>query len=302
MSRHHKISISLLFIITVFCSGVVCGAENNPRPDIFIKVEMPDEGYVGQALKYDVLLYSSIELADANIVRSPNFGGMSATSGQTSGRPTTITIKHKNYYRYNIGKVFLKPSEAGTYKILGGDYEVYVAHQVVTNDFFFGPTRRTQYEKFNVHAPDTKIKIKNLPTKVPENFSGAVGSFEVISWLPPGHINADKDALAIVKISGNGFLSEAEVPSIKSLFGKDARMKEIRRSDNVTQKEGDLNAEIILECTFIPHSTEGELGAISFTFFDPEKGKFRTVTTEPLIWNSDEYTPIDKSKLKVLGI
>lgn len=304
MKHRYLYSLILAFLLLTFFRSNVSAAENPPKPNLFIKIELPSEGYVGQALTYDLFLYSSsADIADVKVTRQADFYGLTVTSGQSAARGERVIVKHKEYYRYNIGKYFLRASEAGSYKISGGSYLVYIGHEVVVNDFFFGATRRMQYEKVEVEAPDMKLKIKNLPLKKPENFSGAVGNFEILAWLPPGHINEGKDALAIVKISGDGFLSDAEVPAIKEIFGTDARMKEIRRSDNLTQKDGRLNAEIILECTFVPLNGKGELGDVKFVFFDPEKGKFRTISTESLIWNNDdEYSPVDKSKLKVIDI
>lgn len=259
---------------------------------------------MGQSLTYDVNLYTnSSDIAEVKIAVRADFNGFDVTSGKATSRRENVKLKNKEYYKYNIGKYFLVAEQEGNLKIEGGSYYAYIGHQVVVNDYFFGATRRMQYEKIEVKAPSSKIKIKSLPKNSPEEFSGAIGDFTITAWLPPGHIIAEKEALAIVKISGEGFLADAEVPGIKSIFGKDAKMKEIRRSDNLNQKEGRLNSEVILECTFIPLSGKGELGGVRFVFFDPNKGKFRTVESEPLVWNNeDEFTPVDKSKLKVLGI
>lgn len=271
----------------------------------WIKIETPKEAFVGECVSYDVVLYSkSPNISNVKIIEYPGFGEFKASLGQLRYTIQRVTIKSEEYYKCTIARFFLDATDSGNVSIKGGRYQISIGEEILQEDFFWGPFKSMRYKAMILTSPDTKIKVKNLPSLNSKKFfSGAVGDFNVVAWLPPGNILLDKEAIAIIKISGFGLLKDISTPDIKNMFGSTARLKNVKRSDNLVQKDGRLFSEIILECSFIPISSVGELSPFHFTYFNPDKRKYITISSEPLLWNNeDEYSPEDMSKVKTIGI
>lgn len=294
----------LLFMLLCFINLTAANKQVASEADVFVKIQCPAEGYVGQPIPYEIFLYSDSEnIADIKVIRQPSFSAFQAIEGEGDGsRAQKVTVKGKKYWRWNVGRTFLLTATAGNFDVKGGEYVVFLPKEVIVNDFFFGSMRSVEYDRIPISAPDVKIKIRDLPGR----YKGSdlpIGDFSVVAWLPPGDISAGNDAIAIIKISGEGMLRNREIPDISGIFEGVARLKNVERADNIVQKDGRLHSEIVLECHFVPNDDKGEIGAFSFSFFDIKSGKMKTVTTEPQPWNNaDEYTPVDKSKLKIMGI
>lgn len=300
--------ISIIFLILFYCgtSKLCATSESEKSVSSFMEAEISSSGYEGECLVYDIFLYStSDEISNITTIKNPDFGSLTTFKGTVSNvGAQKIKKKGKLYNKWNVAKYFVESGEKGTFKINGGEYEIFLPYVVFVDDPWWGRRRSTKYDRLKLSVPEVSFKVKPIPlSSAPKDFSGAIGDFSVISWLPPGIIAKDREAVAIIKVSGYGILSNIEFPGLKSVFTGDSRLKEIDRRENITQKDGKLYSEILFECSFIPIKEKGETNEFEFTFFNPATGKFKTVKTEPQPWNNeDEYTPVDKSKLKIIEI
>lgn len=274
------------YLTLVLALTFVFGAEAEKKKDIdlFLKVECPSTVYVDQIVAYSLYLYSNYEeIGGFDIVDAPGFDAFSVFQGNPAMNAEKVKVKGKEYLRWNVGLYFIEPSRAGKFMIPGGSYVVGVGKPVVVNDFFWGPQRQMVYDNIRLEAPDVRLKVKNIGTP-PEDFSEAIGDFDVECTIPPGEIHKDVAAVAVFTIFGEGQLKEAFVPELEKYFGSSARLRDIRRSDDTVQRDGKIISEIVVECSFIPLKDEGEIAPIPFTFFDTKSGKFRTIHTKAQKW------------------
>ncbi|MDE7380551.1 MAG: hypothetical protein K2N03_00295 [Muribaculaceae bacterium] len=297
--------VIVLLIYVVFLSFNILGKEKD-EVSVFLEVELKSNGYVGETLTYNINLYStSQEISDITETRPFGVSDFKMIKGNVERlSDNKVKVKGKQYYKWNIGRYFIIPEKKGYFTVKGGEYEVFFPVVKIVEDPWWGRRKSVVYDSFVLKAPDKKIKISPLPTNIKgENFSGAVGDFSVVSWLPPGTISKGKEAVAIIKISGNGLLENVEFPSLSQVFAENCKLKSIDRRENLSQENGNLVSEVVLECLFIPTSDKGETSVFQFSFFNPYTKKYQTVSTEPQPWNnSDEYTPVDKSKLQIIEI
>lgn len=302
-----SIFIILLILLLIYPFDSNAGTSDDyEKIDAFVEVSLPSSGFVGESIVYDVFFYcTSSEVSDLQLNVSPGFGTLQTITGTSSNKNVPVVKKKgKSYYKWNAGRYFIIPDKAGSFTITGGKYVAYIPHERVVRDPWWGLRRVVDYEKISIVSEDKKIKFRPLPDVSNRlDFSGAVGEYSVVAWLPPGKISKDSEALAIIKVSGFGYLKDVEFPGLKDVFTGDSRLKKIERKEEITQRDGKLYSEIIFECSFIPLVEKGEIEEFSFCFFDTKSGKYRTVVTEPQPWNNeDEYTPVDKSKLQIIEI
>lgn len=262
--------------------------------------------YTGEYLTYDVLLYTTLDnVAKVQQVVVPDFNSLTVLNGAVSNRGAirTESVKGMQYKVYLIERYFIKSDKSGRYNIAGGEYAVSLAERQQYNDFFWGPTYRTVYKERRVESDGMKISIKALPeAKDGFDFSGAVGEFEIESWLPKGGIYTDKEAIMMIRISGFGDLANAKVPAVIKAFGKYASFKSMSRTEQVVQRDGRYYSEMILECRFLPKSSDGEIGSISFCYFDTETGKYRVIESDVLKWHDNNMEKDTELVPEVYGV
>jgi hypothetical protein len=125
------------------------------------------------------------------------------------------------------------------------------------------------------------VEVQALPEPKPESFSGAVGSFDVMSAVDRYEVKANEAISLTLKVEGKGNLASVEAPKVKWPSGMDLY------DSKGTDKPGhDGIASKVFEFVLIPRQAgKLELPAIPFTFFDPSKKEYVTKNTEPVAIN-----------------
>lgn len=294
----------LVFLIAIIAGSPTWAANRkSDKPEVSFEVELAKKAYVGEAVTYNLYAYSSDKnIAQFQWKKAPNFRVMPYYEGEADQELKVVRKNGKEMYRFNVLRLFFVPDKAGKFEINATDAYIGIPHEVAVNDFFWGPMRRTEYERILLHVPGAEITVKNRP-KAPDNFSGAVGEFSVISWLPPGKITVDRDAVGVVKLSGYGNLKNINVWDMSHWFGDSAIIIDSKRSEKLMQKDGRMYSELLIELTFEPKVKDGEFGPVDFVVFNPRKGKYETLKSQPESWSdSDVEISPSSSHLRTIGI
>ncbi len=151
----------------------------------------------------------------------------------------------------------------------------------------------SHYEKRPVTISSADIPIQVLPLPEggrPENFSGAVGQFALEASATPQEVVVGDPVTLRMKILGTGSLQSITMPALK--LGEDFKLY-----DPQIKEEGGAK---ILEQVAIPKSEKiTEIPAVTFSYFDPERKSYETLTQGPfpLKVNKSEA----KDDFKVVG-
>lgn len=249
-----------------------------PETDPFLKLELDRrEVYAGEQLVAAWYLYYQRRLFDLQIKANPPLPDFKATELEKAGQLTP----EENYFRglpWNVAfiqSLALYPLRAGKATI--GSLEMRYLSQMSQRDFFGMPMGQEQ----RVLSEPLTIEVKPLPEPAPQDFSGAVGRFELSARLEKRQLRVNESDQLQVKIIGDGnadyilepkFLLPAEFeiypPEVKlDTEVREGRLFSIKKFEYllVARKEGQF-----------------QVPTIGFRYFDPQTGTYKLAQSEAL--------------------
>ena len=124
------------------------------------------------------------------------------------------------------------------------------------------------------------LNIKPLPENGrPAGYSGAVGKFAFDARISPTEVNAGEPVTLTTTLNGEGNLEVVGAPSVAA--ASDFRTYEPKMTVNEIDPERGIGRRIF-EQVLIPKTDKAsQLPAITFSYFDPEAGEYRTQTRGP---------------------
>lgn len=139
------------------------------------------------------------------------------------------------------------------------------------DDVFFG---RYEAQPLVIPAEPKQVAVRSLPVDgKPDNFSGAVGQFNMEMDVQPREVTAGDPVTLTIRISGRGNFETISMPAID--LGDDFR----KYDPKLTVSGPDQKA---FEQVFIPrHERVLELSPITFSYFDPQKGTYQSIVRGP---------------------
>ena len=248
--------------------------------EVFVTAELDRAtAYPGQQVTLAYHLYTLVNVGGLQLQENPPLTGFWVENLDVESKPTGTRkiINGKEYLDYVIKKQALFPNAPGTPRVPSSTFAVSVK---TTGDFFglFGQTE-TVYRK----TKEVTLDVKPLPAlNRPEGFTNAVGSFTLAGELNKSSV-ATGDAVSLrIRLAGIGNLkgiADLPLPALPDLT-----IYSSKREDNVRPAAGDqMGGEKVWEYVVIPKVPgEHSIPLLSFSYFDPDRGTYETVTTQPL--------------------
>lgn len=298
-----KISAIVVLALIAFPA---LGKKSNEPSQPFLETKVNREKAVeGEVLIYEVVLYSpEPNIAGLQLSRNPQFSGLPVSRSAADSHLGESVRNGHRYFTAIIDRFFIDATQAGKYKLAGGAYDIGYSRQVTMQDPFWGPYVTEKVDVTTLDAPDVTVRISALPDKdKPRDFSGAVGDFSVEVILPTGELHPGDGAFAIVTISGEGDLSEASLPNVRSIFPPELQFHSMTENRNHFVKDGKVGSEIEIECTFTPQE-EGsfEIGECSFSFYNPVTRKYQRAVSDPVQVDVSASKSSDNSPTQYMDI
>lgn len=288
--RKRLISSFILALITLLALPMAKAQPNSPyaNTEVFIVTSLSDKNlYVGVPVCFSVRLYSTNPDIDfVKPVSHPGFDGFDVRKypmvrTDRYHRITRETYGKKQYYAVWLEDVVLTPTATGTFTLKGEDYIAGLNEYQVFTDPFWGTVRRAVPEEYPIKGESVKVKVSNLP-KAPTEFSGAVGEYSIQTRVPRD-ITAGDDGTLIVTISGQGDLSNVELPNLLSQFPTQLGVKSISQDCSTYLEDGVIRSVMTFECGFIPSEVGSiTIPSVSIVYFNPIQKKFQTATSDPI--------------------
>jgi len=219
-------------------------------------------------------------------------------------RPAPKTVERRGsdglehrYFRYRLERSF-KPVKAGRYAFGGVSLKGKFGREVKVDQDRFGRRRpRAVLERVYAVANDLTVIVTEPPANGrPPFYTGGVGSFRIWATAEPKQLKVFDPLKVTVYVEGAsgledvGPLSLAEQEPITRQFKivEDASTGEFKGDRKIFQyRLRPLSAEVT------------ELPPIAFSFFDVEKGAYRTIRTDPVALEVSKAEVMDPSEVVV---
>lgn len=193
------------------------------------------------------------------------------------------TYKGQAYRFVVLKKVVLYPQKAGSLEIEPLSLDVTLDVPTNRRDFFGGRIY-TQTNK-TVSAGKRTIQVKPLPTQGrPEDFSGAVGDFDFSVRASKTELKATESLQAVVEVTGKGNLKLFQLPE-PNLPGS-LEVYDPEFDVNVRTALSGMQGSVSNNYTIVP-TFRGKypIPSISFSYFNPETGRYNTLSSEEIMIN-----------------
>jgi hypothetical protein len=265
-------------------------AINSGAQAAFIRLVLPKSDlYVGEAAVAELQLYVRDVvrgIANFQITSMPAEGLISSTK-LVQGQERRTQIGNAVYRMIPLG-LTLRAVKEGTTKI--GPVTASVVLQLPSNNS--NRRRDSLFEQFGFRDPfgfdveqkqvvlasdPVTVHLVPLPDKdVPPNFTGAVGTYEMAASVGPTNVAVGDPITIRIQISGRGALDSIALP--EQIAGDQFKAYPPTSGTETSDQFG-LQGTKSFEQIVAPGSTDiSELPALSFSFFDPEAGRYRTLT------------------------
>lgn len=259
------------------------------QDDILLRLNLSRTNvYQGEPIRASLTLYTRASIAGFEDVKLPSFNGFWSQELPVDGyRATRQTVDGKVYDSQIIKEYLLYPQQTGTLSIEPADITA-VAQVVMRTNRAFDPFFGGGSEVYNVPRKLTtcrvNVTVKELPAGAPASFTGAVGSFTMDTQLPVQELKANSAASYTVKISGTGNLTFLQAPKLN--LPSSFELYDVRSTESIRSTTAGTTGYRQFEYPFIARA-EGEydVPAIEFSYFNPEKNAYVTLSYAALTLN-----------------
>lgn len=246
-------------------------ANVSPRGDIFITADVDKRtAYVSEQITLTFSYYSRLSLWDQPRYTPPETPGFWVEELPRS--PTRRKVIRGRLYEVQEIKTALFPTSAGKQVIS----RAYLEYQTRGFGFFSQPRVR------RLATDPIEIEVLPLPAQgKPKGFSGAVGQYALSATVDKRSVHKGDPVTLLVKIAGTGNINTVGDPVAPSLDGFKIYEPEVKKSSSVVGEV--IQGEKTFRYALVPE-VEGdlEIGSFEFSYFDPSKKSYQTISTAPL--------------------
>src|SRR5690554_1267112 len=231
---------------------------------------------------YKLYFKPELEVRNFNITNSPEFNDFWSHNIEIKQYETTTeTFRGEQYRSAIIRKVVLYPQKSS--KLNLAPFEMDVALGVPTNrrDFFGGRVYNTTSIK--VSTGEVTVDVKPLPEAGrPEDFSGAVGTFDFVVTTDKTALRHGESIELDVVVSGKGNLELFPLP--KPIVPSTLEIYDPIPKKQITVSLSGMNGKVSDKYTIIPQF-QGKyiIRPMSFSYFDLNTNSYKTITSEEIL-------------------
>ena len=264
------------------------GAGRAQMANVFIEAKSDKEqAYPGEQITVTYRLFTRLNLSieDIEYPKSVGFWNEDLRVAQTI-RFNNTKIKGIDYKVATLYKSALFPTQSGNLVIapMTAICNVEKPSRGKSNNFFndaFFNSMFKETQRQFIQSDSINIKVVKYPITPPTDFSGAVGKFEISSWVDTPNVKINEAITFKLKLKGTGNLNQFNINNINfpqnmEVFPPTSSFKREEFRDDLT---GEQNFEYIL----IPRiSGQFILKPVTLTYFDPSLQKFIIARSNPV--------------------
>lgn len=233
-------------------------------------------------LTYKLYVFNPVRLSSLDN-KTPALDGFQIQEIPLSNNrmPNTETINGRTYKTLIWKQYVVFPQKTGKLTIPSISFDATIEQvdpKMDPFEAFFNGTGGIIEVKKKVIAPAITINVSSLQNK-PNNFSGAVGKFNISSSISSNEVFANDAITLKVKLNGTGNMKLINIPEIA--FPKDFETYDAKVNDNFKLSNNGLTGTKEFEYLAVPrHSGKYLIPALKFVYFDISSHSYKTLTTE----------------------
>ncbi|AYD47617.1 BatD family protein [Arachidicoccus soli] len=240
--------------------------------------------YLGEPILADYQFLSSVNCS-WRPVKVPSFSSFSVADIQQNQYPFNVQVDGKNYRAQSVRKVQLTPLKTG--RILLDSCSVNSQA-----NYLDAATGEYRSANFLTKSSPKYIEVLPLPTKnQPADFSGAIGNFSIVATVEKNSLPAQENNNLHIEITGTGNLDGVTIPEIH--WPANIQAYDSRDSQAVDKSQFPMPRSLTFDVPFIGNK-EGTaiIPAIKFTYFDPQKKDYQTISSDSIKLSFAAAAPI----------
>jgi len=252
----------------------------------FLSLELPKKQlFVGETLQVEMRLFLRSDVRNFSDPQIPALAGEGfATSKMVEGGRFSRRVNNATFTVIPL-VVALTPVKTGALTLgpVNGSVVAHVARsgsrQNDPFENFFGP--QTEARQVPLALEQQTIQVLALPSEnVPSNFNGAVGNYTMTVSAGPTNVAVGDPITVKVQIAGQGHLEALALPDQSGWVG----FKAYPPTTHIELREQlGVQGTKFFEQLVVPQSADIKaLPPVSFSFFDPDKKSYRTLTEPEL--------------------
>lgn len=283
------------------------------KDDILLRMILSrTTAFKGEPIRATLKLYYRVNLRGDNGSKFPSFNGFWAQEIEQDAQPQRERYNGKVYETQVIKEYLLYPQQSGELTVEPAELNVVaqVLVQSANPDPFFGSGHEVYDVRRSLRTAPVKVTVRDLPAGAPASFSGAVGKFTMASDVPSTELAANSAATYTIKISGTGNLSFVQAP--KLTLPSSFEQYNVKTTESMKTTAAGTTGYRQFEYPFIARAEgEYEIAPVEFTYFDPAKKQYITLSTARLPINvapdagggaaAQVVTGLSKEDVKLLG-
>ena len=137
----------------------------------------------------------------------------------------------------------------------------------------------SQQERLTVSGEPVTLEVKPLPPNAPPGFAGAVGNFTMSSEAKPTKLQVGDPVTVTSVISGRGNFDRVTAPALETEAGwhKYPPSAKFKQDDDVG-----ISGQKVFDSVISPNEKKTAVPRLTFTYFDPAKEQYLTLSTDPV--------------------
>ncbi len=273
---------------------------NDPKvsgQDLFIRVIPSKKSvYVGEQVVLTYKIYTKVPVSSLSVERMPSYAGFwtkdITDNNGGSLRQTSEYINGIEYTAAEIQKIVVVPQRSGTLPIDPMIIECIAQIRTESNRqrsmdpfeaFFNDPffNRNIANVRKELTSQTLNLEVKSLPENgKPASFAGAVGNFNFKSEIDKTELNTNEAFTLTLTVSGTGNVELLQMPT--PVFPPDFEVYDPKITMNVNNNANGLSGTKKAEYLVIPRRAGSfTVPAVEFSYFDPSKGTYQTLSSQP---------------------
>ncbi|MFV0304989.1 MAG: BatD family protein [Moheibacter sp.] len=254
----------------------------------FLTTEISEEN---PFLNQEVILTVKVYARDYSILnrlrnfQEPDFSNLIAkyVSEQVPDSEKQVLVEGKTYISKELARYILFPQKSGEI-----DIDPFALNVLISG--MFGS------ENVELTSEPITLQVKNLPSGKPENFSGAVGHYNLNAFLSKKEVNSGEAINLDVEIIGSGNLNTLKTPEVSKIENIETYAP--KRKNAFSARPSGFKGKIEETYILVPeYGGNYKVGPVAFNYFDPKQEKYITLQTKPFDLEVDGPQPPKKDTL-----